>query len=52
MKEEVLKILEATKQNCPHDSHSHCMEEQCAIWEADGWNAALDFAIERVKIEL
>ncbi len=35
------KDVREMKKDCPHDSHSHCMEEMCWIHEDGGYNQAI-----------
>lgn len=37
--EKLGEVLEP--KDCPHDSHSHCMEEECYLNEPTGYNKAL-----------
>lgn len=51
--EENCERLEKSIKICSHDSHSHCMEENCFIYEDGGYNQALneEIAYYKVKIE-
>ena len=35
------EAIEGKRKDCPHDSHSHCMEEDCYIYEDTGYNQAV-----------
>lgn len=57
LRQHTIDILEGVKgeikqRDCPHDSHSHCMEEQCWVHEEGGYNQALSDITSLIDAEL
>lgn len=47
----VMKVLEKELEykECPHDSHSHCIEEECYLNEETGYNAGIRASIDKIR---
>lgn len=47
----VMKALEKelVYKECPHDSHSHCMKEECYLNEDTGYNAGIRASLDKIR---